>query len=318
MIMKGNEKIIIVPHTHWDREWYLPFQEFRFKLVHLIDELLDIEADGYRFMLDGQTIVLEDYLEIKPGNQDRLVRKIKNGSIRVGPWYLLPDEWLVGQESLIRNLECSHRLATDLGIPLMKIGYLPDQFGHTSAIPQVLGDLTKFKAAAIWRGVGREITTVPFTWKSRESATSSILGIYLAGGYGNAARLPDKFGDFKEQIDEFVEELEILSPVPVYLLMNGSDHLFPQEIVHDHVESLAGEGIDIQLGILDDFVNELSDTLDKENVILPIHGGEFRSPERAPLLQDTYSSRMWIKQENQECEDILVHGAEPLSSLAWY
>ena len=125
-----TKRVFIVPHTHWDREWYLPFQRFRYNLVHLIDELLKIlQEEDYVFMLDGQTVVLEDYLEIRPEKKEQLLQRIKEGKISVGPWYLLPDEWLVGGESLIRNLEFGQSIASEFKIPLMDIAYLPDQFG---------------------------------------------------------------------------------------------------------------------------------------------------------------------------------------------
>jgi len=107
-----KEKAFIVPHTHWDREWYKPFEYFRNELVKLIDDLLDIlSKKDYYFMLDGQTIILEDYLEIRPEKKNELLNHIRNRKIVVGPWYILPDEWLVNQESLIRNLEFSYDIA---------------------------------------------------------------------------------------------------------------------------------------------------------------------------------------------------------------
>jgi alpha-mannosidase len=130
-VVEMKSKVIIVPHTHWDREWYLAFQRFRLKLVHLIDELLEIlNHHDYVFMLDGQTIIIEDYLEIRPEKKEELLKRIQEGTISVGPWYLLPDEWLVGAESLVRNLEYSQTLAKRLKIPLMDIAYLPDESSY--------------------------------------------------------------------------------------------------------------------------------------------------------------------------------------------
>ncbi len=97
----------LISHTHWDREWYQPFQIFRIRLVHLIDNLLAImknDPDYAHFMLDGQTIVLEDYLQIRPENEKYLKELIKQGRILIGPWYILPDEFLVSPEATIRNL----------------------------------------------------------------------------------------------------------------------------------------------------------------------------------------------------------------------
>jgi alpha-mannosidase len=94
--MRG--KAFIVPHSHWDREWYLPFQSFRFKLVLLVDRLLSIlHHQDYRFLLDGQTIIFEDYLDIRPEREDELLAHVRSGKLAAGPWYILPDEWLVDQ-----------------------------------------------------------------------------------------------------------------------------------------------------------------------------------------------------------------------------
>ena len=313
-----SKQIIIVPHTHWDREWYLPFQRFRFMLVDLVDELLEIlKKQDYRFMLDGQTVVLEDYFEIREDRKDELLQQIREGKITVGPWYLLPDLWLVGGESLLRNIEYSHELTTKLHIPQMKIGYLPDMFGHSCAIPQIVGDLTDFKAVVLWRGVPPEIMSTSFTWKSHPSSSTVILVVYLPEGYGNASRFSENYEEFKEKVNVGISSLEPLSPVPVYLLMNGSDHLFPQAFVQEYAENLRKDSFDLSLGTLSDYVEKLETAILESAYNPPLYCGEFRSPARAPLLQDTYSSRMWIKIWNQKVEDLLIRQAEPLSTYLW-
>ncbi|MEE2702649.1 MAG: alpha-mannosidase, partial [Myxococcota bacterium] len=128
----------IVPHTHWDREWYLPFQRFRVKLVHLLDGLLDLlerEPRLRHFMLDGQTIVLEDYLQIRPERRRQLEAQIRRGRLSVGPWTVLADEFLVSPESLVRNLLRGRSVARRFG-PRMSVGYVPDPFGHIGQLPQ--------------------------------------------------------------------------------------------------------------------------------------------------------------------------------------
>ncbi len=86
-------RVTVVPHTHWDRAWYLPFEEFRGELVEVIDHLLEVleNQDGFSFTLDGQAMVLKDYLEIRPDNEHRLKNLIRRGRLFVGPWYVLPD-----------------------------------------------------------------------------------------------------------------------------------------------------------------------------------------------------------------------------------
>ncbi|MFW9806780.1 MAG: glycoside hydrolase family 38 C-terminal domain-containing protein, partial [Candidatus Thorarchaeota archaeon] len=302
-----------------DREWYLPFQRFRYMLVDLVDELLEIlKKHDYRFMLDGQTVVLEDYFEIREERKDELLEQIREGKITVGPWYLLPDLWLIGGESLLRNIEYSHELTAQHHIPQMKIGYLPDMFGHPCAIPQILSDLTDFKAVVLWRGVPPEIMTTSFSWKSHPSSSASIPVIYLPEGYGNVSRFSTDYDQFKELVNVAITSLDRFSQVPAYLLMNGSDHLFPQAFVQDYVNKMKNEGVDISLGTLMDFVKLLENETIESNYTPPIYSGEFRSPARAPLLQDTYSSRMWIKIWNQITEDLLVRKVEPLSTYLWF
>src|SRR5919109_3691058 len=145
----------IVSHTHWDREWYLSYEQFRLRLLALVDRLLDLmenQPDYEYFHLDGQTIVLEDYLELRPEQEPRLRRLIEQGRILIGPWYDMPDEFLVSGESLVRNLARGHRIARRFGTP-MPVGYLPDLFGHISQMPQILAQFG-LETAILWRGFG--------------------------------------------------------------------------------------------------------------------------------------------------------------------
>lgn len=307
---------IIVPHTHFDREWYLPFQKFRFKLVQLIDELLEIvKNQNYYFMLDGQTIVIEDYLEIRPEKKDELYEQIRNGKVVIGPWYILPDEWLVGAESFIRNLEFSIDLAKSEDLPLMNYGYLPDQFGHTKAIPQILGDLTTINTAFIWRGVGEEIKHVLFEWRSSENSKTKIYGNYLPFGYGNFASAPETANELKEAIEEQIEALKPWNNSSTYLLMNGSDHLFPQGKVEELLGSIDVKDTEVEVGLIDHYWKAVEKEIEKKDLVQ--YSGEFRSSWRANLLQDTYSARMWIKQWNQKVEDLIINYAEPLQTFCW-
>ena len=107
----------VVPHTHWDREWYLPFQRFRLQLVGLVDRLLELmEADErYRFTLDGQLATLDDYLEVRPEAEERIRRLVEERRLAIGPWQVLMDEFLVSGETILRNLEYGQRRGAELG-----------------------------------------------------------------------------------------------------------------------------------------------------------------------------------------------------------
>ena len=149
--------IHLVPHTHWDREWYEPFQVFRLRLVDLIDQLLErMAADPrLRFTLDGQTATVDDYLEVRPEAEPLIRQLIAEGRLAIGPWLILLDEFLVSGETIVRNLEMGWQRAEALG-GAMRVGYLPDMFGHIAQMPQILRR-AGIDRAAVWRGVPASI-----------------------------------------------------------------------------------------------------------------------------------------------------------------
>ena len=226
--MTRPRHIAVVPHTHWDREWYDPFQVFRLKLVATIDGLLDqMEQDrSYtHFLLDGQLAVLDDYLEIRPENEDRLRALTSAGRITIGPWYILMDEFLVSGETIIRNLQAGVARGGDFG-GVMEVGYLPDMFGHVAQMPQILS-LAGFEHAVVWRGVPSAIQRSAFRWYAPDG--SSVRAEYLVAGYGNGAALPDDAKALVRRLRSLDEEFDpFLVPDDPLLLMNGTDHQRPQ------------------------------------------------------------------------------------------
>ncbi|GFP27725.1 mannosylglycerate hydrolase [Candidatus Hakubella thermalkaliphila] len=327
---RKHAELIVVAHTHWDREWYLTFQQFRYQLVKLIDQLLDIlemDRDYVNFMLDGQTVVLEDYLEIRPENKERLKKWIEEGRINIGPWYTQPDEFLVSGESLIRNLMLGHKVGKEFG-NVMEHGYLPDSFGHISQMPQILQGFD-IDTAFIMRGVGDEVGQTEFYWEAPDG--SRVLTHYLAAGYGNVntmrpnpkdIKLPSWLADLLKRItgEEFRDFFDlrdfILSKASTdtLLLMNGGDHLAPQpnltEISEGVNEKLPDEIIQ---GTLSDFVNEVR----KKKPKLSKFRGEFRSSKYFPVLRGVLSSRIYLKQMNAKTETLLERCAEPISAIKW-
>src|SRR3982074_2480769 len=164
--------VAVVPHTHWDREWYSPFQTFRLRLVELLDEFLPrLEADpSYaRFLLDGQMAVVDDYLELRPHAEPVLRRLGASGRLGMGPWYILMDEFLASGETIIRNLQVGQERAAAFGGP-MPVGYLPDMFGHIAQMPQIL-KLAGLDHAVVWRGVPSTVDRTAFWWQAPDGST---------------------------------------------------------------------------------------------------------------------------------------------------
>jgi hypothetical protein len=304
-------RIAVVPHTHWDREWYDPFQTFRLKLVRLIDGLLDLmerDSSYSHFLLDGQVAVIDDYLEIRPENEERLRALTVAGRISVGPWYILMDEFLVSGETLVRNLQTGIRRAGAFG-GAMNVGYLPDMFGHVAQMPQLLAS-AGFEDAVVWRGAPSAVDGSAFCWRSPDG--SSVRAEYLVAGYGNGAALPEDakalVRRLHAQVEEFGTFLDADGPI---LLMNGSDHLRPQP----WLGRVVAEANQIQ----DEF--ELAITSLPEYLAgasrdhLPEWRGELRSGWRSNLLMGVASNRVDVKQAAGRAERALEQMAEPLSAL---
>ena len=302
-------RIAIVPHTHWDREWYKSYQDFRLALVELIDTLLPLlERDaGYpHFMLDGQVAVVDDYLEVRPEAEGRLRGLAAAGRVSMGPWYILMDEFLASGETIVRNLQMGIERGAAFG-GAMQIGYLPDMFGHIAQMPQILV-LAGLRDAVVWRGVPSEVTKNAFVWQAPDG--SAVRAEYLPVGYGNGAALPDDAKALVRRIADHVREVEEFL-IDDLLLMNGSDHLMPQPWLGRVVE----EANDLQ----DDFRFEVTSLphylAGRSTEGLTTVLGELRSGSRANMLMGVTSNRVDVKRQGAVAERELERRAEPLAAL---
>jgi mannosylglycerate hydrolase len=303
--------LYLVPHTHWDREWYEPFQRFRLRLVDLVDGVLDrAEADRrFCFTFDGQTAMLEDYLEIRPEAEPRIQALVATGQLAVGPWRILSDEFLVSGETLVRNLEAGVARAERFG-QAMAVGYLPDEFGHAAQVPQLLR-LAGFGHAAVWRGVPAAVDRHAFHWSAPDG--SSVRTEYLIGGYGNAAGL-FAYPDVAAAGRRLLERLAPYFGTDPVLAMYGADHSTPLPDLLDVVEELnrGQDGYQVRLGTLAGYVLEEA-AADGDD--LPRWQGELRSSARANILMGVISARVGLKAACARAERLLARYAEPLQAL---
>jgi mannosylglycerate hydrolase len=304
-----SRDVVVVPHTHWDREWYEAYQTFRLKLVDLVDDLLPmLENDpGFaHFMLDGQMAVVDDYLEARPENEERLRRLAAGGRLGIGPWYILMDEFLVSGETMIRDLQLGLEQAARFG-GAMQVGYLPDMFGHVAQMPQLLSQFG-LSDAVVWRGVPLAVDRNAFWWSSPDGST--VRAEYLLEGYGNGAALPDDAKELVDMVERFEREHADFLAGPI-LWMNGTDHLLPKP----WLPRVVAEANEIQ----EDYrfrVASLAHYLGTAVTEgLTTWQGELRSGARANLLMGVASNRVDLKQAAARAERVLERQAEPLSAL---
>jgi alpha-mannosidase len=302
----------LVPHTHWDREWYLPFEAFRSRLVEMMDgliDLLDREPRFAHFHLDGQATIIDDYLAVRPEREADIRRLATEGRISVGPWYTQMDEFLVSGESLFRNLEWGLARARELGAEPPVAGYLPDQFGHVGQMPQILLQ-AGLERAVVWRGVPSAIEGTAFAWEAPDG--SRVLTEYLAFGYGLGAWMVQA-EDAETLAGHLRKAVEMLSPLSArrrLMVPVGGDHHVPAQKLAPLLDD-AGRlaGVEARIGSIGKYLEQ------DGPVDLPVWRGELRSAARAHLLPGVYSNRVRQKRTRFEVEALIERYAEPLAAL---
>jgi alpha-mannosidase len=286
-------------------------------LVTMVDDLLDLmehDREFRCFTLDGQTVILEDYCAIRPERREDLRRMVAQGRIVTGPWYVLPDEFLVSAEATVRNLLVGTSMARTFG-GLMKVGYIPDSFGHCAMMPAILKGFG-IDAALVYRGFGGEPDQKfsEYWWKAPDGTRALLVHLYRNGysaGYfhqDTAEQAIGRFAGLKQELDERATTRH-------RLLMNGGDHHWPDPKLPATLRILR-EKFD---GTFEhSTVQRYVDAVRKEVNGLTEIEGELRFGYRYAfaVMGGVYSSRMYIKQANWRAQNLLQRYCEPLNAMA--
>jgi alpha-mannosidase len=304
-------KAHIINHTHWDREWFLTSAYTSRWIPGLIDRLEKLVADnpGYRFLLDGQTLVIEDLLAVAPAYERRVRALITAGQLIVGPYYSQPDWRLAGGELLIRNLLLGQQDGRRLG-GSAATGWLVDTFGHISQAPQI-HRLFGIESVYVWRGVPR--LAPYFTWHGADG--SQLLTINLFGGYRNlygVSRVPEVA---VKRLEAEVAKLQPFYPTADVPLFDGYDlEDDPEDPVRFY--ALLGESgpeIALQESTPEEFARQVAGQPSPR----PAIAGELNSGKYGATFPGTLSARTYLKVMARDCEQMLFQLAEALAALAW-
>ncbi|MFD4627393.1 glycosyl hydrolase-related protein [Streptomyces sp. NPDC058475] len=313
---------VFVPHFHWDREWYEPFQVFRHRLVAALDTVLETaEANpDFRFTVDGQMAAIEDYLEMRPENRERVAALVADGRLAIGPWLILLDEFLCSGETIVRNLQMGWAAAADLG-GSMPIGYLPDMFGHIAQMPQILAR-AGIRHAALWRGVPGSVDGHAFRWRAPDG--SEVRTEFLFDGYDNGLDVllvPDQIGRALGEYAEMTADRWGDDPV---LAMAGTDHNAPDPQLATWLRRASSDERPITIATLDEYIR--GHVRDEVSTVVT---GELRSHVRGNILPGVLSVRLGLKQRMAVAERTVDHAERvnalwsrrddsPFLSLAWH
>ncbi|HVT40131.1 MAG TPA: glycoside hydrolase family 38 C-terminal domain-containing protein [Gemmatimonadaceae bacterium] len=310
----------VVSHTHWDREWYLPAGRLRQRLIALVDELIDAPPrGGASFLLDGQAVVVEDYLDVRPERSAALAALLTSGTLEAGPWFVLADELISGGEALVRNLIAGRRTLHSLGAASPAVLYCPDSFGHPAMLPALA---CGFGCAVVivWRGYGgARWPAGDAVWWVAPDGERVLLHHLSRSGYELGANLP---ADAHASHDRWVVihgELIPRNTTGVTLLLNGADHHARQEGLDESLMALthSARPDNIQPSSLAAFADDALRAAAAPGTALPEVRGELRdSYGYAWTLQGTLATRAAQKRRNAQIERTLVRDAEPWVAFA--
>ena len=323
--------------THWDREWREPFQGIRYALVTLMDRVIAGLDDGRLkgpFQMDGQSIPIDDYLEIRPERRADVERLTREGKIIVGPWYSMPDEFTVSGEALIRNLLVGRQGARALGGEPSRAGYVPDMFGHTSQLPQIFAGFD-IPVGYVWRGINLQQRN--FIWRG---ADGTELPCHKFGnvGYGTFAHAVNRGHEYNGPAEErpveharrakdYLDQEAAATAVDAILLHDACDHQEwnPQRYALLFAQLARSPKYKLVHTSLDAYLLEL---LAQRGKITTVLEGELRAAGREHptsqvegycnqwVIPGVLSSRVRIKQANHRCQTLLCAWAEPFTAYA--
>lgn len=310
------KKFFIIPHTHWDREWHKTYEEYRVRCIDFFDDVIDVleNTDFPCFILDGQTSVLRDYLEIKPNNKERIVELVQKGKLKIGPWYVQPDEFIPSLESLIKNLLISKNIANEFGDE-MKIGHLPDSFGQSATMPTVLSGFG-IKDVVFYRGFTEDLSQKNvFMWQGIDQ--SEVLAHWLPIGYGNGMFLSGELESDLKVINGEVSKLGERAFDENYLLLSGSDQCFLKEHLTKTAEQLNefykndNQEYEFKVcGMEDYFASVRQSQVEIERIF-----AELRFGKRSRVHNSISATRQDIKAKNRKVERLYEKALEPTSVL---
>jgi len=302
----------VITHTHWDREWYFTKEETKVLLhQHILDLFAFLEKNPKAiYVLDGQSVMIDDFLQVAPEYKIELTKYIQSGNILVGPWYTQTDLMLVRGESIIRNLQIGLKTAEKYTQNPMLVGYAPDTFGHNAQMPQI------YKAFGIdstyfWRGVSKQkVKKANFYWQALDGST--VFAHSLIAGYQGGKYLINNQDNLNTRLKVICEKYQKYEATTPVLVMNGHDQMPVQTDLFTIMKEY-NENNSEDLMVNADFPTYQKIVETQEN--LETISGELYDAEFTRVHKTISSTRMDIKLLNTQVEDEIYNHLEPLAVI---
>lgn len=304
----------IIPHTHWDREWYFTTSRSKIYSLNHFKEIFDVLENNKNFshfLLDAQLSIIDDYLEFHPYDEDRIKKLVREGKLIIGPWYTQTDQMVISGESIIRNLYYGIERAKDFGA-YMKTGYMPDSFGQSAQMPQLLNGFN-IKYNTFKRGLGdSHYPKNEFYWESPDG--SRVFNMYF-DRYGNFVYFTSETDSLNNLMAKLKEETDRRSLIGTLTLYNGEDQRPIRKNLPEIIEKLNKLNPDSNFYI--STIDNVMEKAENNGFRYDTVKGEMTSGQFSRVHKSIYSTRADLKIKNNKNENLIVNISEPLSSIAY-
>lgn len=309
-----KKTVHVVPHSHWDREWYFTTSRSKIYLMNNLEKVLKLleEDNGYgHFILDGQASLLDDYLSWKPEDKLRIKKLVKEGKLIIGPWYTQTDQLVISGESIVRNMLYGMNICNEFG-DYMNVAYVPDSFGQSSAMPQIYNEFG-IDDTLFWRGVSDDqVKHTEYKWRGEDG---SVVNVYqIPSGYYIGGDIPEN-----EKLSTFLHEDPFKkvwnrSTTDQVLFPNGFDQAPPRENLKELVDRMneAYDEFDITISTYEKYIQAIK----KQNPELEEIAGELLNGKMMRIHKSIFSSRSDLKALNTKVQNYLINKLEPILSIA--
>ncbi|MCI9127026.1 MAG: mannosylglycerate hydrolase [Eubacterium sp.] len=311
-----KHKIHVVPHSHWDREWYFTTSRSKIYLMKDLKDVLDTlenDEEFKYFMLDAQASLLDDYIKWMPNDKERITKLVKDKRLIIGPWYTQSDQLVISGESIVRNMYYGMKRCEEFG-GYMNVGYVPDSFGQSGNMPQIYKEFG-IDDTLFWRGVSDDMVKhTDFNWKGDDGSvvftTQIPFGYYIGG---NIPEETEKSNEFWQK--ECFEKAGKGSSTKHIYFPNGFDQApirtnLPQIITERNKIDPENEYV---ISSIEDYIHDVK----SENPAVEEVEGELVIAKHMRIHKSIFSSRSDLKVLNTQVQNYVTNVMEPLLALSY-
>lgn len=311
-----KKTVHVVPHSHWDREWYFTTSRSKIYLMHDLKKVLEqLEKDTpyESFILDGQASLLDDYLKWRPQDKARIEKLVQQGKLIIGPWYTQTDQLVISGESIVRNMLYGMKICEDFG-DYMNVGYVPDSFGQAASMPQIYREFG-ISDTMFWRGVSDDdVAHTEYKWRGEDG---SVVNVYqIPSGYYIGGAIPEREADLAEFLHQepFKTTWGRSSTDQVYF-PNGFDQAPVRENLPelvDQMNELYQDEYELQFSTIEKYIAAVKERQPELEEI----AGELINGKLMRIHKTIFSSRPDLKALNTKIQHYLVNVMEPVLTMA--